>query len=272
MRINQWISHNTKFSRREADALIKDGKVNIGRKLASLSDKVTKEERVFIDGKEIKPKDENKYSVIVYNKPKNELVSKVDDRGRKVIYDTLESKFSHFIPIGRLDFASSGLLLLTDSPSLATKLMTSNLVRVYNLKLNGTIEPRIIAAMEEGLTLENARAGGHKNSKITSMDFAPFNFFEIIKEGSDWSKIKVGIAEGKNRELRRFFAFFGLDVLELKRVSYGFVELNALPSGKSRYLSRRDYNKLHSFLKKSNTKESKEIVKKVTNVNRNKRK
>lgn len=248
MRLNKWISHNTEFSRRQADELIKDGKVKLNHKIATFGDIVTKE-RVFINGKEIKPKDNTKYSVIVYHKPKNELVTKSDDRGRRIIYDTLDSKFRNYIPVGRLDFASSGLLLLTDSKEIATKLMTSNLIRIYNLKINGKINQKVIDAMNDGLSLSDASAGAHKYSKIKAMDFAPFSFFEIIKEVESWSRIKVGIIEGKNRELRRFFAYFGLDIIDLKRVSYGFVELNALPSGKSRYLSRKDYNKLRAFLK-----------------------
>ena len=263
MRLNKWISHNTGFSRRKADLLIKEGKVKLNHKIATFGD-IVENNQVFINGREIKPKDSTKYSVIVYHKPKNELVSKSDDRGRKVIYDTLDSKFRDFIPVGRLDFASSGLLLLSDSKEIATKLMTSNLIRIYNLKINGKINQKIITAMSEGLSLVDASAGAYKHSKIKSMDFAPFAFFEIIREAESWSKIKVGITEGKNRELRRFFAYFGLDIIELKRVSYGFVELNALPVGKSRYLSRKDYNKLRVFLKESKTK--------ATNVDRNKRK
>ncbi|RDU57541.1 pseudouridine synthase [Helicobacter sp. MIT 99-5507] len=250
MRLNKWISHNTDFSRRKADELIKDGKVKLNHKVATFGDIITKE-KVFINGREIRPKDSTKYSVIVYHKPKNELVSKSDDRDRRVIYDTLDSKFRNYIPVGRLDFASSGLLLLTDSKDIATKLMTSNLVRIYNLKINGKINQKVIDAMNDGLSLSDASAGAHKYSKIKSMDFAPFSFFEITRETKSWSKIKVGIIEGKNRELRRFFAYFGLDVIDLKRVSYGFVELNALPIGKSRYLSRKDYNKLRAFLKES---------------------
>lgn len=265
MRLNKWISYNTHFSRREADELIKDGKVKLNHKIATFGDSVNNQ-RVFINGREFKPRDTSKYSVIVYHKCKNELVSKSDDRGRKVIYDTLESKFKHYIPVGRLDFASSGLLLLTDSPEIATKLMSSALKRVYNLKINGKISSKVIEAMNEGLSLTDASAGAHKHSQIKSMDFAPFSFFEITREGDTWTKIKVGITEGKNRELRRFFAYFGLAVLELKRVSYGFVELNALPSGKSRYLSRGDYNKLRAFLKETNKNT------RVVDASRNKRK
>lgn len=253
MRINQWISHNTKYSRREADSLIKDGRVRIGDKIATLSDKVFKT-RVYIDKKAIKPLDQSKYTVIVYNKPKGELVAKKDNRDRKVIYDSLDTKFSHFIPVGRLDYASEGLLILSDNPSIVTSLMESNLIRIYNLKIDSKITNQIIDAMQDGLSLDNARAGGHKLSKIKSMDFLPFEFCEIIKESKCFTKIKVGIKEGKNRELRRFFAHFKINVLDLKRVSYGFVELNALPTGKSRYLTRKEYNKLHNFIRDNKRK------------------
>ena len=247
MRINQWISHNTKYSRREADALIKDGRVKIENRLATLNDKVIKA-NVFIDRKLIKPLDKSKYTVIVYNKPKGELVAKRDDRDRKVIYDNLDSKFSHFIPVGRLDYASEGLLLLSDSPFITTVLMESNLVRVYNIKIDSKITDQIIDAMRDGLILDNARAGGHRLSNIKSMEFLPFEFCEIIRESKNYTKIKVGIREGKNRELRRFFAYFKVNVLDLKRVSYGFIDLNALPTGKNRYLTRKEYNKLHNFI------------------------
>jgi len=111
VRINKYISHNTKYSRREADELIKAGRVKIGHKIVTdLSTKVESGDKVFLNGKLIKPK--HKFTVIVYNKPKGELVTKRDDRGRRTIYDSLPKKFSHFIPIGRLDFASEGLLLL----------------------------------------------------------------------------------------------------------------------------------------------------------------
>ncbi|RDU65586.1 pseudouridine synthase [Helicobacter sp. MIT 14-3879] len=248
MRINQYIAHNSKYSRREADILIKDSKVFIGKKLAELNSKVCNGDRVFIDGRELRIRD--KYTIIVYNKPRGELVSKRDDRGRRVIFDTLDSKFLHFMPVGRLDFASEGLILLSDNVGVVNALSNSKLTRVYNIKLDGKITDEIIDAMYNGISLDDARAGGHKNSKITSMKINPFNFFEIIKEGSkSYTKIKVGINEGKNRELRRFFAYFKLNVLDLKRVSYGFIELNALPSGKSRYLNHKEYKKIREFLK-----------------------
>lgn len=250
MRLNQYISHHSRYSRREADELIKAGRVNIEKqRVENLATQVKEGERVFIDGKLLKPQTQESYTVIAYHKPRGELVTKRDDRGRKTIYDALPSGFKHFIPVGRLDFASEGLLLLTDSPKVAKALMESHLERVYHLKIEGRVSEAMMQAMEEGLVLEDARAGGHEKSEIVSMEFAPFVGFELIKESATYSKIKVAIKEGKNRELRRFFAHFGAKVMDLKRVSYGFVSLNALPEGKNRYLNRSEYNKLHAFLK-----------------------
>ncbi len=251
MRINQFLSHNTKFSRREADELIKQGRVKIGRKVALLSDKVGEKDKIFIDSREIKP--QIAYTIIAYHKPKGELVSKSDSRGRRVIYDSLEAKYRHFVPVGRLDFASSGLLILSDSVKIATALAQSKLTRIYNVKVDGKITANILDAAQNGLSVADARAGGHKNSKIVAMDFAPFEFFEIVKEGKSGTKVKVGINEGQNRELRRFFAHFGLSVMDLCRVSFGFVSLNALPSGKSRFFDKKEYKKVREFLKENST-------------------
>ena len=255
MRINQFLSHNTKFSRREADILVQSGRVKIWRKVAVLSDKVGENDKVFVDSRQIKP--QSQYTIIAYNKPKGELVSRKDDRGRRVIFDSLEAKFAHFTPVGRLDFASSGLLILSDSVKIATALTKSDLVRIYNVKVSGKITDstlsKILDSAQNGLSVADARAGGHKNSKIMGMDFAPFAFFEIVRTGGGYTKIKVGIKEGRNRELRRFFAHFGLEVVDLERVSFGFIHLNALPCGKSRFLNKKEYKKVREFLKENRT-------------------
>ncbi len=249
MRINQYISHSTTYSRREAEKLVLEGRIKIGQKvIKELSVEVGEDDKVFLDGKPIKIKTE--YTVIVYNKPKGEIVSKSDRLGRKLIYDSLPSGFAHYRPIGRLDFASEGLLLLTDSPKVATALMESNLERVYKLKIDGSIPQALEDAMQKGLELSDAKAGGHEKSEITDMNFAPFFAYQIIKNDPRFSKLKVAIGEGKNRELRRFFAHFKREVMDLKRLSYGGVELNALPGGKWRYLSKKEYEGLRGYLKK----------------------
>lgn len=248
MRLNQFIAHHSSYSRREADGLIASGRVSIERRPAKLGDSVQKGERVFIDSKMLKIKTSKPSTVIIYHKPKGEIVSRCDDRGRKVIFDSLDKKFAHFSPVGRLDYASEGLLILSDDKKIVEALMTSNLVREYIIKISGRVTKEMIEAMENGLELEDARAGGHAKSKVVGMKFGAFEYFNISKNQSNFSRLKVAITEGKNRELRRFFAHFKAEVLDLRRVGYGFMQLSALPVGKWRYLNRDEYNKLHQFM------------------------
>jgi 23S rRNA pseudouridine2605 synthase len=250
VRLNKFISHNSKYSRREADRLIEEGKVSVDGKIVSdMATKVTENNKVMIDKKIIREDKDKMFTVIVYNKPKGELVTKNDPQGRRIIYDSLGGKFQHFTPVGRLDYASEGVLLLSDSVDVVNKLMHSTLERVYKIKVNGYITPAIQDAMLHGLDLQDASTGAHDSSKITAMSFAPFAAFKLDSNGEKYSKLKVAISEGKNRELRRFFAHFGLDVMDLKRIDFGGIELNNLPSGKTRYLDKKEYQDLRKFLK-----------------------
>jgi len=251
LRLNKFISHHTTYSRREADKLIFDGRVKVnGKVIEEPGFEVEEGDKVAVNGRPVKKS--TKYTCIVYNKPKGELVTKKDDRGRKIIYDTLPKKFKHFIPVGRLDFNSEGLLILTDSPKVAHTLMNSDLPRVYKLKIAGEITEDMINAMKEGVEVSDA--GAHEESEIKRMLLKPFISAQIIKNSPKYSTLKVAISEGKNRELRRFFANFGSEVLDLKRLSYGWISLNALPSGKTRYFDKKEYALLKEFLYKYNNK------------------
>ena len=249
VRLNKFLSHNSNYSRREADKLIEEGKVKVnGKIVTNLATKVSNSDEVEIGRKKIR-EDKNKIStVIVYNKPKGEIVSKKDPQGRKTIYDSLDHKYKHFLSVGRLDYASEGLLLLSDSVNIVDALMHSDLERVYKIKVNGVITKPVEEAMQHGLEIEDATSGAFKTSKIKSMTFSPFLAYDIQTNGEKFSKIKVVISEGKNRELRRFFAHFGLDVLDLKRLEYGGISLNNLPTGKTRYLTKEEYKNLRIFM------------------------
>jgi len=256
VRLNKYISHNTTYSRREADRLIKEGFVKVNKKIVKEPFyEVKKGDKVYLKGKPVKEKKD--LTVIVYHKPKGELVTKKDDRGRKTIYDSLPVKFRHFIPVGRLDFATEGLLLLTDSPKVAQALMESDLERIYKVKIKGSITPAMQIAMQEGLELEDATKGAHEKTEIKSMVFAPFYAYWIIKNDPKYSKLKIALTEGKNREIRRFFAHFGRDVMDIKRLEFGGVALNALPVGKTRFLTKKEYEDLREFLKEWEKKKSK---------------
>ncbi len=249
MRLNKYISHHSTYSRREADRAIQDGYVRVNGEVET-NPAVRVEpgrDEVYISGKKVVPDDQ--ITVIVYNKPRGELVTKHDPRGRRIIYDTLDKKFRHFIPVGRLDFATEGLLLLTDSPKVASVLMHSKLERIYKVKIKGPVTEAMQTAMREGMSLDDATAGAHEHSDIEAMSFAPFYAYQIQKNKSDYSTLKIAIGEGKNREIRRFFAHFGAEVVDLKRLAYGGIELNNLPTGKSRYLTRAEYSNLREFIK-----------------------
>lgn len=258
IRLNKFISHNSRFSRREADELIKTGKVSIdGKVISDLSTKVSAKTIVKVNGRTVKVDYSRPSTVIVYNKLKGEIVSKNDPQGRKIIYDTISKKFSHFIPIGRLDFASEGMLMLTDDPKIATAIMNSGLERVYKIKIEGPVTDAMISAMENGITLDDATAGAWDKTDIKEMEFSPFLGFQVQTNTPKYSKLKVAITEGKNRELRRFFAHFGAKVVDLKRVSFGGINLNNLPSGKTRYLTKDEYEDLRYFMKEQTKVERK---------------
>jgi 23S rRNA pseudouridine2605 synthase len=116
----------------------------------------------------------------------------------------------------------------------------------------------MISAMDNGITLDDATAGAWDNTKTINMEFAPFLGYQIQTNGVKYSKLKVAISEGKNRELRRFFAHFGAKVVDLKRVSFGGINLNNLPSGKTRYLESSEYDNLRYFMKEQTKLDRKE--------------
>ena len=256
MRLNKFISHNSKYSRREADRLIEAGEVKVNRQTThEFGYEVQEGDQVSIKNHPVKQKKQGEVTMVVYNKPKGVLVTKKDDRGRATIYHNLPGKYRHFVPLGRLDYASEGLLLLTDAPEVAEALMTSDLPRTYNIKIDKPVTQPMIDAMKGGLHLDDASAGAHEKSTIRSMDFAPFSQFELRGQTGKYTKLRVTITEGKNRELRRFFSYFGATVVDLKRVSFWEISLNNLPTNKTRYFTRKEYDALHTFLKKVKKKE-----------------
>lgn len=257
MRLNKYIAHHSSYSRREADKVIQEGFVRINGEIQTnpATDVYEGVDIVYVSGKQVTPRD--KYTVIVYNKPRGELVTKSDPKGRRTIYDTLPKEYKHYIPVGRLDYASEGLLLLSDASKVASALMESDLERIYKIKIKGEVTPDMEDAMLNGMTLEDASAGGHSHSKVMAMEFKPFIGYKIQKNQPNYSILKVAICEGQNRELRRFFAHFGAEIVDLKRISFAEIKLNNLPTGKVRFLERSEYSALAKFLKEEKKEESK---------------
>ncbi len=261
MRLNKFIAHHTKYSRRDADKLIFDGAVKVnGAICTNPATQIEAGDKVSVKGNPVTQK--KNYTFIVYNKPKGELVTKKDDRGRKTIFHSLPTRLRGMRYVGRLDFASEGLLILGDAVDIVDILSNSDLPRVYKVKIKGDITPNIIDAMKRGVELNN-RKGAHEQNKINQLELQPFINFEIIKNTPTYSTLKVAIAEGKNRELRRFFANFDREVVDLKRISYGWVSLNNLKPGKWRYFEPDEYNLLHDYLKMLKKEEKKKMYKEL---------
>lgn len=263
MRLNKYIAHHSSYSRREADKVIQDGFVRVNGEIQNnpATDIYEGVDIIYVSGKQVTPRD--KYTVIVYNKPKGELVTKSDPKGRKTIYDTLPKEYKHYIPVGRLDYASEGVLLLSDASKVASALMESDLERIYKIKIKGEVTSEMEAAMLNGMVLDDASAGGHSHSTITKMEFKPFIGYMIQKNQPNYSVLKVALNEGQNRELRRFFAHFGAEIVDLKRISFAEVKLNNLPTGKSRFLTRSEYSALAKFLKDEKKAEDKDDKKPI---------
>ena len=261
MRLNKFIAHHTKYSRRDADKLIFDGKVKLNGVICT-NPATNIEEGDKLKVNNILVTQKKNYTFIVYNKPKGELVTKRDDRGRKTIYHSLPTKLRGFRYVGRLDYASEGVLILGDAVDIVDILSNSDLPRVYKVKIKGNISPNIIDGMKRGIELNNKK-GAHKESKFNSLELQPFINFEIIKDSPTYSILKVSIAEGKNRELRRFFANFNREVVDLKRISYGWISLNNLKEEKWRYFNPDEYELLHDYLKMIKKQEKKEFYKKI---------
>ena len=261
MRLNKFIAHHTKYSRRDADKLIFEGKVKVDGKICTNpATQVEKGMKVKVNNTPVTQK--KTYTFIVYNKQKGELVTKKDDRGRKTIYHSLPTRFRGFRYVGRLDYASEGLLILGDAIDIVDILSNSDLPRVYKIKIKGDITENIIDAMKRGIELNNKK-GAHEKSKFNQLELQPFINFEIIKNSPTYSTLKVAIAEGKNRELRRFFANFDREVVDLKRISYGWISLNNLKEGKWRYFTPDEYKLLHDYLKMLKKEAKKEHYKKI---------
>jgi 23S rRNA pseudouridine2605 synthase len=259
MRLNKFISHHTTYSRREADQLIFEGKVKVnGAVVTNPGYQVGEGDKVAVNGKPVKRG--GKYTCIVYNKPKGELVTKRDPLNRRTIYDSLPSRFRHFLYVGRLDFASEGLLILSDSPKVVHALSNSDLPRVYKVKIDGPITDEMLKEMEEGTIV--GKEGAHPLAEEESLQLKPFLNYQILKNGENFSTLKVVLTEGKNREIRRFFEKFNRRVLDLKRLSYGWVSLNALPTGKWRFFTQKEYKLLKEYLNYLQQQERKKLERK----------
>lgn len=204
-------------SRREIERWIEAGRISIDGKLATLGDRVTEENRIRVDGKIIaNQRLFNKPTrVIIYHKPVGEVCTRSDPEGRPTIFDQLpELKTGRWVSIGRLDINTSGLLLLTTDGAIANAMMhpSSEIEREYAVRILGEVSKEMLAALREGVELEDG----------------PAHFDSISDQGgtgvNHW--YHVILKEGRNREVRRLWESQGVKVSRLSRVRYGPFKLH----------------------------------------------
>lgn len=239
MRINKYIAEAGVASRRNADQMIKDGRVSVnGKKISECGIDINVEnDTVYVDGVRIIPI--RRYTYIMFNKPKGCITTAQDEFGRKTVYDYLEQFAGKgLFPVGRLDYDSEGLLLLTNDGALAQVLThpSYEVPKTYLVKIEGEISDDDLKKIRAGVKLEGVR-------------YAPARV--SVKEKSEkFTRIEITVTEGKNREVRKIFEAVGKNVVFLCRRKIGELSLGGLSRGSARYLTDREIAYLKSFDKK----------------------
>lgn len=231
IRLNKLISDCGIASRRGADRLIEDGLVTVnGRKVYELGIKVDpNEDRIAVEGKPIKVVTQKIYAM--FHKPKGVLTTMDDPHGRPTVADYLDKIPTRVFPVGRLDWDSEGLLLLTNDGEFANQVThpKKEVTKSYLVKLSGKPEPHHIEKLRRGVSIIGGRVSARHIEKIKPAG-------EKKSDKYDWYKIVI--TEGKNRQVRQMFAKIGLDVMKLQRVAIGRLRLGALPVGELVFLNQ----------------------------------
>mgnify|MGYP001189456756 CR=1 FL=1 len=217
-------------SRRKAELLIKEGRVRLNNKiLTSIPERASLKDLIKVDNKKINLKKETR--LWKYYKPVGRLTTNYDPLGRKTIFDELPKNLPRVITIGRLDFNSEGLLLLTNSGSLARylELPKNSFIREYKVKVKGKIDLKKLKSLEKGIKIKGVK---YKSIKVS-----------ILEKNKNSAHIKLKLIEGKNREIRKIINFFGWSVNKLQRISYGPVQLKNLKKNEVEEINIKKYFK-----------------------------
>ncbi|QED48479.1 23S rRNA pseudouridine(2605) synthase RluB [Cytobacillus dafuensis] len=234
-RLQKVIAHAGFASRRKAEQLIIEGQVKVnGKVVKELGVKVSSTDRVEVNG--IPVEREEPVYFLLY-KPRGVISSVQDDKGRKVVTDFLLNIEQRIYPIGRLDFDTSGLLLLTNDGEFANLLMhpKSEIEKIYVAKVKGIPSREKTKSLEKGVKLEDGMTAPAK-AKMLSMD-----------KKKQTAIIELSIHEGRNRQVRRMFEAIGHPVMKLKRERYGFLTLHGLKPGDARELTAHEVKQLRTL-------------------------
>jgi 23S rRNA pseudouridine2605 synthase len=236
-RLQKILAHAGVASRRHAEEMIKSGRVSVNghiiTKLGSKADSV--EDVIKVDGKKLKSAQHHVY--ILLNKPKNVMSTSSDPQDRPTVVEYVKGKVKERVyPVGRLDFGSEGLIILTNDGEF-TKFMTKAgiIPKVYHVKVAGLPAERDLERLRRGAYIDNERLAP---CKIVSF------------KGGDNPWLEVTLHQGRNQQIRRMFQSVGHPVEKLRRVRIGFLEDEKLKPGEWRFLSELEVAHFHQEFKK----------------------
>ncbi|MCI9518039.1 MAG: rRNA pseudouridine synthase [Clostridia bacterium] len=229
MRINKYLALCGVSSRRNSEVFVVEGKVKInGRTVTDLATDVKDADIVTVNGVRVSPVEQHIY--IMLNKPKGYVCTTSDEYGRKNVLQLLSEEYAdkRIFPVGRLDFDTEGLLLLTTDGDLANRIMHphNEVPKTYVAKVEGEISESELGKLRGGVLLDGVRT---KKCKAKLKDFS---------EGI--SRVEVVITEGRNRQVRRMFDSINREVVFLKRTAIGELKLGNLYRGMSRALNDKE--------------------------------
>lgn len=232
MRINKYLAQCGVASRRECDRLIAEGKVTVNGRPAGLGDDVNDGDNIKVEGRPVTVK-KNEYYLL--HKPKGYLCTVSDDKGRKTVMDILGDGVGRVYPVGRLDYDSEGLLILTTDGELAQHLThpSNEVPKTYLVKVEGRLSEADLNPIRSGIEID-----GYVTKKCRA---------HIVETNKDYTKVELVLREGKNREIRKMFAAIGREVTLLKRTKVGELSLRGLDRGAFRKLTPAEVEYLKSI-------------------------
>ncbi|MBK5259106.1 MAG: rRNA pseudouridine synthase [Thermoanaerobaculia bacterium] len=239
-RLQKIIAHAGFASRREAEVMIREGRVTVNGKIVTeLGTRAdAARDHVKVDGKLITRAETHRY-ILLY-KPKEVMTTVVDPQGRRTVIDLVRGIRERIYPVGRLDFHSEGLVLLTNDGELAFKVShpTHGSVKTYHVKVRGVPEDRVVEKLQRGITIESKRT---LPCEITRMKTTG----KSIDEGNSWFEVKL--REGRTQQIRKMFKAMGHPVSKLKRVAIGPLSDPKLTPGVWRELTRQEVKMLETM-------------------------
>ena len=235
MRLQKYLALSGVASRRAAEKMIAEGRVAVNRLIVTEMGTQVDEtaDLVEVDGKPVSPQEEKQY--IAYNKPIGEVTTVSDPEGRATVMDKFRDYPVRLYPVGRLDYDSEGLLLLTNDGDMMNRVLhpSGEVSKVYLTKISNQVTDDEIRQLRRGVMVEG---------KLTS----PASVRLIRREAFD-TVLLISIHEGRNRQVRKMVSAIGHQVVSLKRVEFGPVSLGDLPCGKWRRLSETEIRKLKAL-------------------------